>query len=64
MLIHRQDVAQAAIEWPLLIDCPAACRLVDQLHYLDADADDVRIGAGEQCKLPFRRLPAVGQGRP
>ena len=50
MLVHCQDVAQAAIEWSLLIDRPASCRFVDQLQHLDADADDVRKGAGEQCK--------------
>src|SRR5262245_46796938 len=47
MLIHRQDVAQAAIERSLLIDCPAACRLVDELHDLHADADDMGVGGGE-----------------
>ena len=47
MLIHGQDVAQAAIEWSLLIDCRAARRLVDELHHIRADADDVWIGAGE-----------------
>src|SRR5215471_16855626 len=48
MLIHCQDVAQAAIERSLLVYRRAACRLVDELHHIDADADDVRIGAGEQ----------------
>src|SRR3984893_19166885 len=43
VLIHCQNVAQAAIEGCLLIDCRAACRLVDELHYIDADANDVRI---------------------
>jgi hypothetical protein len=47
MLVHCQDVAQAAIEWSLLVDCATSCRLVDELHDLDADADDVRIGSGE-----------------
>jgi hypothetical protein len=47
MLIHGQDVAQAAIQWSLLIDCAAACRLVDELHHIHANADDVRIGCGE-----------------
>ena len=47
MLIHCQDVAQAAIKGSLLIDCPAACRLVDELHHIDANADDVRICGGE-----------------
>ena len=51
MLIHGQDVAQAAIERSLLINCRAACRLVDELHHIHADADDVRISGGEQCKL-------------
>ena len=57
VLVHCQDVAQAAVEWTLLIDGSAPCRLVDELHHIDADADDVRIGAGEQCKLPLGGLP-------
>src|SRR6516165_10407595 len=64
MLIHGQDVAQAAIEWSLLIDCSAARRLADELHHIHADADDVRIGGGKQCTLPFGRLPAVAQSSP
>ena len=47
VLVHRQNVAQAAIEWSLLIDCSATCRLVNKLHHIDADANDVRIGRGE-----------------
>src|ERR1700686_2157372 len=64
MLVHCQDVAKAAIEWSLLIDRGAARRLVDELHHLDADAHNVRIGAGEKGKLPLRWLPAVEKGRP
>ena len=47
VLVHCQDIAQAAIKGPLLIDGPAACRLVGKLHHLDANADDVRKGGGE-----------------
>src|SRR6516164_1009735 len=46
MLVHCQDVAQAAVEWTLLIDRSAARRLIDKLHHIDADADDVRKGGG------------------
>src|SRR3984957_11661828 len=64
MLIHRQNVAQAAIERPLLIDCSAARRLVDELHHVDAYPDDMRVGAGEQRELFLGWLSAVEQGRP
>src|SRR6266478_7977381 len=47
VLIHCQNVAQAAIEWSFLIDCCAARGLVDELHDIDADPDHVRIGAGK-----------------
>jgi hypothetical protein len=47
MLVHCQDVAQATVEWTLLIDRSAAYRLVDELHHIDANADNVRIGASE-----------------
>src|SRR5438477_1348197 len=47
MLVHCQDVAQTAIERSLLIDRRTACRLVDELDYVNANADDVRTGTGE-----------------
>src|SRR5262249_8638639 len=47
MLVHRQQVAQEAIERAVLINSGAARRFVDKLHGIDAGADDVRIKAGE-----------------
>jgi hypothetical protein len=43
VLVHRQDVAKAAIERALLIGRCTACRLIDELHRLDAHADGVGI---------------------
>src|SRR5258707_1555581 len=64
VLIHRQNVAQAAIEWPLLITRGATCRPGDELHHLHTDADDMRIGAGEYGELPVGGLSTVEQSRP
>jgi hypothetical protein len=47
MLVHCEDVAQAAVERSLLIDSSAARCLIGELHHIHADTDDVRIGAGE-----------------
>jgi hypothetical protein len=47
-----------------LINRSTPCRLADELHHIDAGADDVRIGASEQCNLPIRGLPVIEQGRP
>ena len=48
VLVHRQNVSQAAIERSPLIDGCATCRLLNELHYLDASANGMRIQRRKQ----------------
>jgi hypothetical protein len=50
VLVHRQDVAQAAIERSLLIDRCTACGFVDELHHLDANSNGMWMSAVEQAR--------------
>jgi hypothetical protein len=64
MLVHRQHIAQAAIERPFLIDRGPARGLEDELHHVDAERHDVAVQCREAGELHLRQRLAGDEGFP